>query len=213
MLSIAGAARVALDVRGDGMTGRAGKTRNIWLTWLIWPLITLGIYHLVWYYKINREARDFDENITVEPVVSLLAITVGWIIIIPPYVSIYRTGERIAQMQEDAEMERTCNGWIGLVLSFFFGLYSLYYQYELNRIWARLGNPEEGSLVALPTGLADSGGAQAAAPDGVPESAADGPPTGTAAGPPQAARSGGAPGLQSDESSPTGPEDGSSAGT
>jgi Domain of unknown function (DUF4234) len=174
------------------MTGRAGKTRNIWLTWLIWPLITLGIYHLVWYYKINREARDFDETIAVEPAISLLAITVGWIIIVPPYVSIYRTGERIAQMQEDAGMERTCNGWIGLLLSFLFGLYSLYYQYELNRVWTRLGNPAEGSLVALPVGVAG--------------------PAETAAGEPQAARSGVVPGLQPDESEKTGPEDGSSAG-
>lgn len=212
MLSIAGPARAALDIRGYGMTGRAGKTRNIWLTWLIWPLITLGIYHFVWWYKINREARDFDEKIAVEPAISVLAITVGWIIIVPPYVSIFRTGERIAQMQEDAGMERTCNGWIGLVLSFFFGLHSLYYQYELNRIWARLGNPEEGSLVALPVGVAVPASAPNGVPDGVPDSTASGPSTGTAAGQTQAARSGGAPGLRPGESNNTGPEDGSSAG-
>src|ERR1700722_14812309 len=198
------------------MTGRAGKTRNIWLTWLIWPLITLGIYHLVWYYKVNREARDFDETIAVEPAISLLAITVGWIIIVPPYVSIYRTGERIAQMQEDADMERTCNGWIGLLLSFLFGLYSLYYQYELNRIWTRLGNPEEGSLVALPAGGATPAGSPNGGPAGarhdVPDGAAAGPSAETAAGAPQAARSGGAPGLRPDESEKTGPEDGSSTG-
>ena len=209
MLSIAGAARVALNVRGDGMTGRAGKTRNIWLTWLIWPLITLGIYHFVWYYKINREARDFDENIDVQPELSLLAVLIGWIIIVPPFVSIYRTGERIAQMQEDAGMERSCSGVIGLVLAFFAGLYSLYYQYELNRIWARLGNPQEGSLVALPVGAAVPNGV----PNGVPDSAADRPTMGTAAEAPQAARSGGAPGLRPDESQKTGPEDGNSAGT
>jgi hypothetical protein len=191
------------------MTGRAGKTRNIWLTWLVWPLLTLGIYHFVWWYKINREARDFDENIAVEPVLSLLAITVGWLIIVPPYVSIYRTGSRIGQMQEDAGMERSCNGWIGLVLSFFVSLHSLYYQYELNRIWARLGNPQEGSLVALPVGVAVPAGT----PDGVPDGAADGPTMGTAAEEPQAARSGGAPGLRPDESRKTGPEDDSSAGT
>ena len=192
------------------MTGRVGKTRNIWLTWLIWPLITLGIYHLVWYYKINREARDFDENIDVKPGLSLLAVLIGWIIIIPPFVSIYRTGERIAQMQEDAGMERSCNGWIGLVLAFFAWLYSLYYQYELNRIWVRLGNPQEGSLVALPVGAAVPAGP----PDGVPDGPANGTATGTgtAAGEAQAARSGGAPGLRSDESQKTGPEDGSSAG-
>jgi hypothetical protein len=191
------------------MTGRVGKTRNIWLTWLIWPLITLGIYHFVWYYKINREARDFDENIDVKPELSLLAVLIGWIIIVPPFVSIYRTGERIAQMQEDAGMERSCSGVIGLVLAFFAGLYSLYYQYELNRIWARLGNRQEGSLVALPVGVAVPAGA----PNGVPDRAADGPTTGTAPVAPQAARSGGIPGLRPDESEKTGPEDGSSTGT
>jgi hypothetical protein len=178
------------------MTGRAGKPRNIWLTWLVWPILTLGIYHFVWWYKINREARDFDENIAVEPALSVLAITVGWIIIVPPYVSIYRTGARIGQMQEDAGMERSCNGWIGLVLSFFFGLHTLYYQYELNRIWAGLGHPQEGSLVALPVAV---GGLP-----GMPE----GPAT-----EPQAARSGGAPGRSSDDGTSTSnaPADGDSA--
>jgi uncharacterized protein DUF4234 len=157
--------RVTLNVRGDGMTGRAGKTRNIWLVWLVWPFITLGIYHLVWWYKINREARDFDESIKVEPVLSLLALVPGAVIIIPPFVSVYRTGERIGQMQEDAGMDRSCNGWIGLVLSFFLSLHALYYQSELNHIWARLGEPEEGSLVALPV----TAGGPSTMPNGVAE--------------------------------------------
>ncbi len=190
------------------MTGRAGKTRNIWLTWLVWPILTLGIYHFVWYYKINREARDFDEKIAVEPALSLLAVLIGWIIIVPPFVSIYRSGERIAQMQEDAGMERSCNGWLGLVLSFFASLHSLYYQYELNRIWARLGQPEEGSLVALPVAVG--------APAGMPNGTATAAPPQTAqpqtaqsqASEPQAARSGGAPGLRSDgTSTKNGPAD------
>ncbi len=193
------------------MTGRAGKTRNIWLTWLVWPILTLGIYHFVWYYKINREARDFDEKIAVEPALSLLAVLIGWIIIVPPFVSIYRSGERIAQMQEDAGMERSCNGWLGLVLSFFASLHSLYYQYELNRIWARLGQPEEGSLVALPVAVG--------APAGMPNGTATAAPPQTSqpqasetqasepqvsepqVSEPQAARSGGVPGLRSDGTS------------
>jgi Domain of unknown function (DUF4234) len=176
------------------MTGRAGKPRNIWLTWLVWPILTLGIYHFVWWYKINREARDFDEKIAVEPALSVLAITVGWIIIVPPYVSIYRTGERIAQMQEDAGMERTCNGWIGLLLSFLFSLHSLYYQSELNRIWSRLGDPQEGSLVALPV--------VAGGPSGMPNGAAAQPQTTEPqTTEPHATRSGGAPGARSDGAS------------
>jgi hypothetical protein len=131
------------------MTGRAGKTRNIFLVWLVWPLITLGIYYFVWWYKINREARDLDQRIQVDPTMSLLAVLIGWIIIVPPFVSIYRTGERIAQMQEAAGLEPTCNPVIGLVGAFVLSLYTMYYQYELNRIWAHLGNPPEGSEVHL----------------------------------------------------------------
>jgi Domain of unknown function (DUF4234) len=135
------------------MTGRAGKTRNVFLVWLVWPLITLGIYGLVWWYKINREARDFDSSIEVNPVLSLLAVMIGWVIIVPPYVSIYRTGNRIARMQARAGLEPTCNAWIGLILSFFFGLFSLYYQTELNKVWAHYGNPVEGTQVPVLAGV------------------------------------------------------------
>jgi hypothetical protein len=131
------------------MEGRAGKTRNIFLVWFVWPLITLGIYFLVWYYKVNREARDFDSRIEVSPAVSVIAVSLGWIIIVPPFVSIYRTGERIAQMQRAAGLEPTCIPIVGLLLTFVLHLESLYYQYELNRIWAHYGNPQEGAPVKL----------------------------------------------------------------
>ena len=135
-------------------------------------------------------------------------------------------------------MERSCNGWIGLVLSFFLSLHALYYQSELNHIWARLGEPEEGSLVALPVtaggpstmpnGVAEPHTAQPpqtapaperrAAPDRrAPErqaqagQAQDGQPE---ASQPQAARSGGVSGLRSDDgtSARNGPADGDSPG-
>lgn len=131
------------------MIGRAGKSRNIFLVWLVWPLLTLGIYHLVWYYKVNREAKEFDRRIEVDPVLSVLAVTIGWVIVVPPFVSVYNTGGRIARMQESAGMEPTCNPVLGLVLAFFFSLHSLYYQQELNRIWARYSEPAEGEQVTL----------------------------------------------------------------
>jgi hypothetical protein len=117
----------------DEVRVTAGKRRNPILTWLVWPLITLGIYHFVWWYKINREARD--SGVEVSPGLALLAILIGWIIIVPPFISVFRTGERIAQMQDSNYGQPSCSGWIGLILSFFFGLHTLYYQIELNRIW------------------------------------------------------------------------------
>jgi uncharacterized membrane protein len=139
------------------VNGRVGKHRNIVLVWLVWPLITLGIYHLVWYYKINREARDFDRRIEVSPVVALLALAIGWVIIIPPFVSMYRTGERIAAMQRAAGLPGSCSGLIGLVLMFVLGLNSLYYQNELNQIWKHYGDPPEGAVVPLAAEPGSSG--------------------------------------------------------
>lgn len=132
------------------MQGRTGKIRNIWLVWLVWPLVTLGIYHFVWWYKINREARELDPAIEVEPAISVVAITLGALVIIPPFVSIFNTGERISRMQQAAGMPVTCNAILGLIASFFFGLHTLYYQSELNKIWTKLGSaPEGGTVVTL----------------------------------------------------------------
>jgi len=132
------------------MTGRIGKTRNIFLVWLVWPFLTLGIYHLVWWYKVNREARDLDNQIEVSPGVAVVAISVGALIIVPPFVSIFKTGERIGAMQEAAGLPRSCNGLIGLIASFVAGLHTLYYQYELNKTWEMLGGAPEGTVVTLP---------------------------------------------------------------
>ena len=137
------------------MESRAGKIRNIFLVWLVWPLITLGIYFFIWYYKVNREVRDFDSRIEVSPAVSVIAVLFGWIIIVPPFVSIYRTGERIAKMQRAAGLQPTCSPIVGLLLTLVFGLDSLYYQNELNRIWAHYGNPLEGASVKLAARSAD----------------------------------------------------------
>jgi hypothetical protein len=148
---------------GEGrreMTGRMGKTRNIFLVWLVWPFITLGIYRIVWYYKINREARDLDERIIVSPGLAVLAVTLGAFIIVPPFVSIYKTGERIGQMQAAAGLSSSCNGVLGLIGSFVFALDALYYQSELNKIWAHLGGAPEGTAVTLPGPLSAASGWQ-----------------------------------------------------
>jgi hypothetical protein len=131
------------------MSGLAGKRRNVILVWLVWPLITIGIYAFVYWYNINREARDFDNRIKVDPMLSLMAVLFGPLIIVPPFVSIYNTGKRIAQMQEAAGMTPTCNPWIGFILIFLFGLHTLYYQGELNKIWNHYGDPAERTPVTL----------------------------------------------------------------
>jgi len=129
-------------------TGLIGKKRNPLAVWLLLPFVTLGIYSLVWYYKVNREARDL--GVPSSPGVSLLAVTLGAFLLVPPFVSYYKTGERIAAAQRAAGVAPTCSPAVGLLLwMFLFGSGSLYYQSELNKIWDYYGNPPEGSPIPI----------------------------------------------------------------
>jgi hypothetical protein len=127
---------------------RQMKLRNPILVWLVWPIITLGIYHFVWYYKIHAELLRLDPRQPIKPAGSLLTILFGWIIIVPPFVSYFNTGNRIATAQRAAGLTPTANPWIGFILLFIFGLTPLYYQFELNKIVQHLGVPE-GAPVTL----------------------------------------------------------------
>ena len=66
-------------------------------------LITLGIYHIFWWYFINREMADYGRANGVDlgdnPVMSVLAITLGALIIVPPFVSLFRTLRRVERAQ------------------------------------------------------------------------------------------------------------------
>jgi hypothetical protein len=107
--------------------------------------LTLGIYYLVWYFKINRELRDLgratgeEERLGRRPGVSLLAITFGWLVLVPPFVSFYRTMRRIEAAQEISEANERANAWLGFAL-YVVGAMTLpveviYAQSELNRLW------------------------------------------------------------------------------
>jgi hypothetical protein len=124
---------VAEQVRVDSTTV---KIRNPFLVFL-WSLLTLGIYYCVWYYKINRELRDA-AAIDVSPVVALLAVTIGWLIIVPPFVSWYRTFDRIATAQRSVGLPEASSvlGFIlFLIAVVFLPVEVLYAQDELNKVW------------------------------------------------------------------------------
>jgi hypothetical protein len=113
------------------------KKRNIFAVWIGLPFITLGIYSYVWIYKVNDEARRFLADDSIRPALSVLAFFPGSLLIIPPLVSIYRTGKRIARMEAAAGSPNRAEPVVGLVLAFVLGLYSLYYQDHLNGLWDR----------------------------------------------------------------------------
>jgi Domain of unknown function (DUF4234) len=101
-------------------------------------IVTLGIYYLVWYYKVNRELRDAS-GIDVSPGVALIAITFGWLIIVPPFISWYRTFQRIQEAQRLAQVKSEASPILGFILYviavYFLPVELLYAQDELNKLW------------------------------------------------------------------------------
>ncbi|GAA0461930.1 DUF4234 domain-containing protein [Streptomyces sp. NPDC046215] len=134
--------------QGPAAFGLAMKRRNPVGAWLGLPIITFGIYSLVWYYKINKEMAQFDSRRQINPGTALLAITLGMFLIVPPFVSLYKTGSRIADAQRAAGLNPSCSGGLGLLLGFF-GFGTLYYQIELNKVADRYQQAPPGTQVQL----------------------------------------------------------------
>jgi len=93
--------------------------------------VTLGVYYLVWYYRINRELRDFDPLIKVRPALGVLAQLVP----IVGLVGVYRTGQRIRQAQITAGVCPDASGEIGVETAILFAMVVPYYNSELNSLW------------------------------------------------------------------------------
>ncbi|MEU3752159.1 DUF4234 domain-containing protein [Streptomyces olivoreticuli] len=134
---------------GPAAYGLAMKRRNPVGVWLGLPLITFGIYTLVWYFKIHKEMAEFDSRRHISPAGSLLTLMFGGWLIIPPFVSLYNTGKRIADAQRAAGLRPTCSAGLGLLLCFIFGLVSLYYQSELNKVVDHYQQAAPGTQVPL----------------------------------------------------------------
>lgn len=127
------------------------KRRGPVAVWLGLPLITLGVYHLVWYYKIHNELRQYDERQhNLSPLGSMLVLLLlGWTIV-APLISYYNTGEAIAKAQRAAGVPVTCSPIASMLLYFVFGLNTWYMQKQLNLIVEAYPGVPQGAAVVLP---------------------------------------------------------------
>lgn len=109
------------------------KRRNPWGVVGL-SIVTLGIYYVVWWYKINNEMNNL--GVQCNPTTSVLAITIGAVIIVPPFVSAYTTADRIKQAQErTGATERMIPVLALLLMVVVGGLAAPYYQSQLNKAW------------------------------------------------------------------------------
>jgi Domain of unknown function (DUF4234) len=116
------------------VAGESYKKRNPLGVWGL-GFLTLGIYYFVWYYKINDEARRYLSDESIRPGIAVVAITLGVLILVPPFVSIYNTGGRILRMEQKASVSNEISPALGLLASLVLSLHVVYMQEHLNRVW------------------------------------------------------------------------------
>ncbi|HVS99501.1 MAG TPA: DUF4234 domain-containing protein [Solirubrobacterales bacterium] len=130
------------------------KIRNPWAVALL-PFITLGIYTLVWWYRINKEMKAYGElkgyDLGRSPMSSLLAFFPGSLIIVPALVSLWRGTQRVQGTAAVAGRDPV-NGWLALILYLIFlpALYA-YLQVSLNNVWKAELDPAPGEAPPPPS--------------------------------------------------------------
>jgi Domain of unknown function (DUF4234) len=125
------------------------KRRNPWVAWLALPLITLGIYHLVWYYKIHKEMAEFDRRRAI-PVAGpmLVLVFLSWTVI-APIISYNNAGQWVQNAQRAAGLLPTCSPALSWLLWFAFGANTLYLQIEINKVVDQYPGSLQGAQVPL----------------------------------------------------------------
>jgi hypothetical protein len=138
------------------------------LTMVLLSIVTFGIYSAVWYYKVNREMRDFGaargdpELAASKPWKSVLAVTIGGLLIVPSLVSWIRTVRRVQAVERSTTGVTEGGGVLialivcgvlasfgclaggaGVVIGLFGGIASLtamvFIQRRLNTVWEQSG--------------------------------------------------------------------------
>lgn len=137
------------------------KIRNPVTTALL-ALVTFGIYAIFWYYYINREMADLGRNrgsdeLGDSPGTSVLAVTLGALVIVPAILSYVGTGKRVNAAQRYANRAEPMSVGLAVVLLLFLGPVGIWYiQNELNKVWESEAEPPSGEQGALPGQQADT---------------------------------------------------------
>jgi hypothetical protein len=129
------------------------KIRSPWAAALL-PIVTLGIYHLVWWYRINRELRDYGQakgyDLGQNPTNSVLALFPGGIIVVPALITYWRGTKRVMGASRIAGNE-PLNGWIAIILYVLLGpAFWAYIQVSLNDVWHQDAEPLPGQELPAP---------------------------------------------------------------
>ncbi len=113
-------------------------------------IVTLGVYGVVWYHRVNCELRDYgraydDERLaSSDPRRSVLALVPGLLLVLPPLISAAGFLGRVRRVQRYGQGE-LASGWLVgtmIVIPVFLPAIPGYVQSTLNVLWGRYPEAE-----------------------------------------------------------------------
>lgn len=146
---------IPVDIEG---AGTQGKVRNP-LGVVGLSFITLGIYAIFWYYFVNKEMAEVGrakntKELGDSPGTSVLAITLGALVIVPAFISLYNTWKRLNSGERLTGLTGMEPG-LGLLLWIFIGPVAQYiFQSNWNKVLEAQANVvpvEAAASVQAPT--------------------------------------------------------------
>jgi hypothetical protein len=112
----------------------AGTLRSPWAVWGLCT-VTLGVYYLVWYVRLNQEIA---RAAGVDAAVGTVGLWLSQCVPVVNWVSLARTAQRLAAAQERAGAEPAVSTARTLLASLWFGSQTRYLQRHANRLWRTL---------------------------------------------------------------------------
>jgi uncharacterized protein DUF4234 len=104
--------------------------------------LTLGVYFLIWYYKINDELRRAEDDQSISPTRSLMAMIFGWLLIVPPFIAMYNTAKHVQQLETRRGVGQTVEPALTVILMLLLSFANgIYVQEHLNRAWGAAAAP------------------------------------------------------------------------
>jgi hypothetical protein len=116
------------------MPENAGTIRSPWAVWSL-SVLTLGVYYLVWYVKLNKEIAN---AAGVDVTVGTVGLWLSQCVPIANWVSLARTAQRLRTALELAGAETSVSAGRTICASLWFGSHVRYLQRRTNDLWRSL---------------------------------------------------------------------------
>ncbi len=158
---------MAHDVTIDGRAYRVRAPLGVFAL----SIVTLGMYWLYWYYRVNDDVRMYLRNYSIRPLISTLAILglflaapliavailadAWWLLafagalVLMGFVGFFHTGRRVIAAQGKAAVEPSSAGMALLLYMLTGFLGGSYLQHGLNRAWEGAAGEERERLAAV----------------------------------------------------------------